>query len=279
MPLDEYKSVSIDIGSGKRETVAAILKSGDNAQYGLYQPCYSIGNLDINGEWECYSMDAYLVHSDDKYYIYSFQYSDDDAVLLSVVDLAGKSLDNSRDALLREYYYYESDYSNDDASTLILGCTALTNPRSFILESHHDILGTYSAHKTYYVGADGYPESDDAAFISDSETAFAAAKELELDVVDADGKITGKEKVPAGTCLAVVRTDGTSFADIQQVDESELEVKGGDDWKIYTLKHSMSKLADTGKTMYRVTVDTSDFPHKANGVDENELFSDIMYAN
>ena len=53
---------------------------------------------------------------------------------------------------------------------------------------------------------------------------------------------------------------------------------GEDEWKTYHLKHSMSQIADTGKTMYRVTVDKSNYPYKANGVNEDELFSNIMYA-
>ena len=278
MPLDDYKSISIDVGSGKREAVSATLEYGDNAQYGLYQPSYSIGNLDINGAWECYSMEAYLVHSNDKYYIYSFQSSDDDAVYLSVVDLANKSMDDSRNDLLRINTYYSSDYSKPDESIWVNGKEAFTNPKSFVLATSLDAVGTYSGYRTYHVGEDGYPVSDANFYTSESQTAFVAAKDLELDTVDADSKITGKENVSAGTYLAVVRTDGTSYVDIQAVDESEIEVYGEDEWKTYHLKHSMSQIADTGKTMYRVTVDKSNYPYKANGVNEDELFSNIMYA-
>lgn len=279
MPLDENKSVSIDVGSGKRETVAASLKSGDYAEYDMYQPCYSIGNIDINDEWECYSMDSYLVHSDDKYYIYSFQYSDDDAVTLNVVDLANKSLDSSRSALMDENYYYSSDYSDDRTSVWVRGRKALTNPKHMVFSSSLDVLGTYSGYRNYHVGDDGYPEADESFYTSRSETAFAAAKDLELDKVDADGKTAGKENVPAGTCFAVVRTDGESYADIQAVDASEVETSGEGEWKSYHLNRSMDEIADTGKTMYRITIDKSTFPYKANGVNEDELFSGIMYAN
>ena len=278
MPLNDYKSVSIDVGSGNRETVSATLKAGDNAQYGLYQPTYSIGNLDINGEWECYSMESYLVRNNGRYYIYSFQSSDDDMVFLSVVDLANKSLDSSRNDLLRINTYYSSDYSNSDESIWLKGCEAFTNPKHFVLATSLDAIGTYSGYRSYHAGDDGYPVADEDYYTSESEFAFKAVKDLELDVVDEGGKLTGKENVSAGTYLAVVRTDGKSFADIQAVDESEIEVYGESDWKTYHLNHSMSQLADTGKTMYRVTVDKSEYPYRVNGVNEDELFSNIMYA-
>ncbi len=278
MPLDDNKSVSVDAGSGKRETVTATLEYGDNVQYGLYKPSYSIGNLDFNAEWECYSMEAYLVHVNDKYYIYSFQTSDDDAVYLNVVDLANKSLDNSRTEFLYINRYYSSDYSVSNESTWANGCTALTNPESFVLETRLDAVGTYSGFKTYHVADDGYPVSDDSFYTADSSSAFLAAKDLELDTVDAEGNITGKGNVSAGTYLMVIYTDGESYADIQEVDASETEALGSDDWKTYSLKKSSYELADTSKAIYRITLDKSSYPYKVNGENEDEVFSNVMYA-
>lgn len=278
MPLDAYKSVSVDAGTGKREKVDYSLNNVGDAEWGIYQPTFSIGNLDITGEWDCYSMECYLVHSNGKYYIYAFQTTYNDGVFLSVVDLANKSLDSSRNEILHNEYYYSSDYSKENYSIWIKGCTALTNPEHLVLATSLDTLGTYSAYRTYHVGDDGYPEAEEDYYTSDSDFAFKAAKDLELDVVDESGKVTGKENVPAGTYLAVVRTDGKSFADVQAVDESEIEVYGEGEWKTYHLNKSISELADTTKSMYRIAVDRSDYPYKANGVEEDELFEGLMYA-
>ena len=278
MPLDAYKSVSIDVGTGKRETVDFSLNTVGDAEWGLYLPTFSIGNLDIKSEWECYSMECYLVHSNDRYYIYAFQTTDNDYVFLSVVDLANKSLDSTRNEILYNNHYYSSDYSKENYSIWVKGCTALTNPEHLVLATSLDTLGTYSGHRTYHVGDDGYPAADEDYYTSESEFAFKLVKDLELDVVDESGKITGKENVSAGTYLAVVRTDGESFADVQAVDESEIEVYGEDEWKTYHLNKSITELADTAKTMYRIAVDKSEYPYKANGVEEDKLFEGLMYA-
>ncbi len=278
MPLDAYKSVSIDTGTGKREKVDFSLNSVGDAEWGIYQPKFSIGNLDINSDWECYSMECYLMHFNDKYYIYAFQTTDNDYVFLSVIDLANKSLDSSRNQLLHINRYYSSDYSKENYSLWVNGFTALTNPEHLVLATSIDTLGTYSGHRAYHVGDDGYPAADEDYYISESEFAFKAARDLELDVVDESGNVTGKENVPAGTYLAVVRTDGESFADVQAVDESEIEVYGEDEWKTYHLNKSISELADTSKTMYRINVDRSEYPYRANGAEETELFEGLMYA-
>ncbi len=277
-PITDSRKLCIKTAAGEREAVSAALSSGRYSDYDIYYVSYGIGDTTIDSEMDCYSVESYLVHTGGRNYIYAFQGSDNDYVFLSVVDVDNKTLDNAHyiDAKFKEFYTY--GYINDTLYESSKGGTAFTDPNHVILGQHSDALGTYTAYKTYHVGSDGYPVSDDKYFESGANAAFKAVKDIECDMVDKDGNVTGKGNIPAGSYLAVVRTDTENIADIQVIDSAYVDVSGEGEWQFYILNKDIEEITDTDKPMYRIIVDRSDYPFKANGEEEDKLFAGVMYA-
>ena len=282
VPINAWHNVKIDVGNGKREPVTVEQATTEyTEEAGLYKTQFNLGETSLLADWESYSIiSSYLVRSNGKYYIYAFQGSDNDYVFLSVVDVAAKKVDDS----LNSYYNLLSYYSNSDSYVdnelyeSIHGGAAFTNPKKFELTTRLDILGTYTAYKTYEVGQNGLPVSSDEYYISESSFAMKAVKDLELEKIDTDGNVTGKETVPAGSFLAVARTDGKGIADLVLVDEAYIETTGESEWEHYLLTKDIAELAGSAKTMYRVTVERTEYPYKVNGEEEDSVFAGVMYA-
>lgn len=90
--------------------------------------------------------------------------------------------------------------------------------------------------------------------------------------------MTGKATIPAGSFLAVVRTDAENIADIQIVDSSYVEKLGYSDWTTYLLTMDIEEIMDMEKTIYRVTTDNH-YPFKVNGEDEESIFEGVSRSS
>ncbi len=279
LPISERKPLSIPSASGGREEISVELVDSneyDVDYFGAYKMVYTIGDTTLKAEWNCFGATAYLVHVNGKNYIYAFQGGENDWTYLSVVDTEEKVLDDEQnvEACLKEEY--ESN-DTEDSYECIVRSVAFTNPSEFKIGFGVDVIGTYHVYLNCSVGSNGYPVTDDTLYASGSHFAFRALKDIECDTVDRAGNGNGKAIIPAGSYLAVVRTDGVTIADLQIIDISYIENPGEDEWE-HHLTENIEKIADPDGTFYRVTVDRSDYPYKVNGEAENSLFGEIMYA-
>lgn len=279
LPVTDWKPLSILSSSGKREKINAELQavqSGDD-DWCWYKVLYTIGDTSVSSQYNCYGADIYLAHVNGKNYIYSFQSTDNDETFLSVVDADEMTLDDEKNIGVCRKEYYKSNDTNDGYE-VIQGGIAFTDPSKFELGFSVDILGTYHVYSNYHIGEDGYPVSDDKLYTADPQTAFRAIRDIECDTVDKEGNVTGKATIPAGSFLAVVRTDAENIADIQIVDSSYVEKLGYSDWTTYLLTMDIEEIMDMDKTIYRVTTDNH-YPFKVNGEDEESIFEGVSRSS
>lgn len=277
IPLLPARSYEVNAGDGKR--VAVDVDFDYNDQYGSYTREYVIGNARIRPESYSYSSDSYIVVAGGKHYIYTFASAENDYSMLEVVDVAAKSLDESRteNAGLGGVNYTWDEGSDYDTSCL--RGPAFTDPSDVALSRRLEVLGTTNGYRSCHVGADGYPAANDELYTIITSFAIRAKKDLKLDVVDASGKKTGTKTVPAGTYLFDMRTDGESFVDLQTIDASALGINDESEWKYFQIANRSTDHIDLTKPIYRVHIDHSDgWPYHVNGVEEDSLFEGIMYA-
>lgn len=277
IPLLPARSYEVNAGDGKR--VAVDVDFDYNDQYGSYTREYVIGNARIRPESYSYSSDSYIVVAGGKHYIYTFASAENDYSMLEVVDVAAKSLDESRteNAGLGGVNYTWDEGSDYDTSCL--RGPAFTDPSDVALSRRLEVLGTTNGYRSCHVGADGYPAANDELYTIITSFAIRAKKDLKLDVVDASGKKTGTKTVPAGTYLFDMRTDGESFVDLQTIDASALGINDENEWKYFQIADRSTDHINLTKPIYRVHIDHSDgWPYHVNGVEEDSLFEGIMYA-
>lgn len=279
LPITYRKPLSILTASGEREKICIEMDDIDDE---MCRTIYLIGDTQIESQWECYDTDPYLVHVNGKNYIYAFQSAEGDWGYLSVVDADNKSLDDEKNLGVRLKIYSEYNDAQEQYE-YIQGSEAFTDPSQFTLRDRVVVLGTYEACKNYHVGSDGYPVSDDELYTSECTTAFKTRKGFECDTVDKEGNVTGKATIPAYSYLVVVRTDGDSIADLQIVDSVFIDNSRADpdneEWSLNFLTENIEEVVNMDNPLYRVTIDTSEFPQKVNGENSDDLFEGVVYSD
>lgn len=214
----------------------------------------------------CYYGDFYLVHANDQYYVYAFETSDNDYALLKVVDLKTMTCDNDKvfNASLPGYFgdYLSSDNGYQSSSTT----RVFTDPEHLILLSTLDALGTMGGVKEYHVGKDGWPVSDSDYYEARSYSVLSPKENVKC----------SEGEMEKGKFYQVVKTDNKTWVELQEVDESLVEVNGDDDYKMYSTKDA--SVIDPDKTLFRLEYDCTGWPKIINGKEETEVFDGIMYA-
>ena len=115
------------------------------------------------------------------------------------------------------------------------------DPDSFLMSSRFDILGTYSAFKTFHTGENGMPETEDelwtiTAAYTDWKIELTSMVDLQLPVRE-KGTERGsgqEETVPAGSTFILMKTDGVNYVEAALPDgricEFTLEAPEEDGW-------------------------------------------------
>lgn len=227
-------------------------------------------------DW-CYSEESYVVRANDQYYLYLFETSDNDYTILAVVDLRTLDYDTekSENAYLTaewgEYIYTpEGGFESSSQSQ------AFTDPTNFDLGTTTQVLGTKTAVKNFHVGADGYPASEEAWYSLSSVACIRTKKDLTAILVNAEGEETGETVIPENTYLYFIRTDNETWADVQEIDASEVEVFADEWYEMITAKEDPA--ADASKPIYRLYVDKTEWPYQVGGESEEDALAGIMYA-
>lgn len=139
------------------------------------------------------------------------------------------------------------------------GVYAAVDPDYLPMAKHLDILSTYGGYKTYRLTEDGGFESDDEYYMIPNESGFftlTAKKDFAADIIGEDGTVIEKDAViPHGSELALYRTNGNTAEGGTAIVDARLH-----DGRIVRME---------------VTVD---YPHMVDGIEEFELFDNLMYA-
>ena len=142
----------------------------------------------------------------------------------------------------------EYDYDEAGFSAEMTGC--MYNPDCFYFGNRMNALSTYSGIRLSKVGADGMPAPVENWYKAYAQFEITSKVNLELDEVDEAGNVIKKEKLESGTQFTFHRTDGETYVDL-------LTHKG---------------------TIYRVPIDTKEWPQKINGKDVEEIFDGLVFA-
>ena len=100
--------------------------------------------------------------------------------------------------------------------------TLLTDPTEFLLDTRMDLLSTYSAHRSYHIAADGALVPAERWYTIDANITLTSLVDLQADVLGADRSVTeAGVLLPAGTKCTLLRTDGSSWVEVQLDDGRE----------------------------------------------------------
>ncbi len=193
----------------------------------------------------CFAISPAYVHTADGDYIYLFCTEDGDEHQLNIF-----SLEDGSPSYIGYMDNVGRAYRNLDSTDL--SCEVImTDPDAFDLSSGMDILSTYGASRSYYVGANGMPKSDDTYYYATGELVLTNSKAIKVNIVNERGRVTKKNQtIKAGTKWTLLRTDGVSTVDLV--------------------------LAD--KRIARVVLDSVKWPQTIDGEDITELFEGVMFA-
>ena len=241
--LDMSQAFTFDFDDDGEADVLTI-EGNEGEEYGYDGVNVTLNDESARASFISNSMIPTYVHTEDGDYIYLFCTGDSDYQQLNIfslgkgvpsysghVDNAGKS--NRYDA--------ETDLSSE---------VLLTDPESFELASNMDILSTYTAGRSYFVGADGIPKSDDTYYYVHSNLVLESKENISCSIVNERGRVTKKKQtIKSGTEWTIYRTDGEKTVDLILSDDR----------------------------IARVTVDSSNWPQTIDGEDISDLFDGVIF--
>ena len=272
MQLEEYAQFIMDVnGDGKEERV----ELGTNYEYenDYYAPTITVdGNKMDSDSWAFYT-DYYLVQSRGKTYLYMFGHHESDYVALTMFDFEKNEFvqgtqDDSPNVYPPEYY---KGWNEED---LIYGQTTIpvfNNPDKFLLASRLDVLSTYSGIKTYNVGENGLPVSEDEYYTADVSFLILAKEDVPCKLVKEDGTVIEENSVlPAGTYFKIMYAtmDTALVAEaVDYVPDPEA------DW-CFEINEDTTLKTDV---LYSIQLDEN-YGSTINGVDIWDMFDGLVYA-
>lgn len=242
-PFCAYSDIYTDIDSdGIIEKISATTNNTENDYNELYvyinidDESYTFNYLDsFNG-------DLYLVHYNDKCYIYNFVSGMGYSEIIQCYDLSDGTAKRVHHYVYGSHVIVSNDYI-DKSETSGMGEEAVSesyraeevfvDPINFRLSDWIDAVSTCDGVAEYSIGEDGLPcKNSDIYDVSrdwwinaDESSAyleFTTKKELSMSKLDANGKVTGDIIISKGTKLIYIRTDAKTFADFRLEDGSEV---------------------------------------------------------
>lgn len=261
---------------GTKETITYGLDYVTEEEYGFdYTPYILVDGEKLTCSMSDYSNNAYLIKSEGDFYVYVFHSIENDYSILEIANLKSKKVIGSNYEYANYYMNCDWNYTeNGDTTTYRTDSIPFVNPENFEMSSTMDILSTYSGTKTYYVGKNGIPASDDEFYATDTSFLLQSLDFVPCSTVDEAGNVIEKDaKLAPGKFVRIIRTTDNSvdlvIANDYYPDEDSEYYYGfyiGDK----TVTYDMS-------TIYRVTLDQDDL-YQINGVSISEWFEGLMFA-
>ena len=227
------------------EADVLLIEGHEGDEYGYDGVSVTLNDESATASFISNQMKPTYVHTEDGDYIYLFCTEDNDYQQMNIFDLS-KGVPSYRghvDNTGRSNHY--------DAETDLFSEALLTDPESFELASNMDILSTYTAGRSYFVGANGIPKSDDTYYYVHSNLDLKSKEAISCSIVNERGRVTKKNQtIKTGTECTIYRTDGEKTVDL---------------------------LLSDGR-IARVTVDSSSWPQTIDGEDISDLFDGVRFA-
>ena len=253
LPVDTIYPVMADLnGDGVTEKVSLNARPNESENMNSYTALrVAVGDKECLRETYFFNARGVLLHtSTGKNYLYVQTITDNDYRIFSVFDLSGE-----KPVFVGELNGtgFTARYRKESGNTDIwyLDEQLISSPDSFTLDTHMDLMSTYSATRRYKVGDDGMPVPLTEDYEIDCDLVLTALTDLPADTVDpATGAVVKKSAVmPKGTKCRLYRTNGKDTVDL---------------------------ITEDG-TVYRFNV-TDVWPQKVNGLRIDQAFDGTMYA-
>lgn len=219
----------------------------DEADYGAFE--FDVMIDDQSYKFDDYydgEKEAYYVHTKNGSYIYNWVYIYESQVaciydLTSSKPVANENVFTGYTLCRGSDYGYE-DYEHEiHMSYDTTYIEAFVNPNKVRMGQYTDALSTGSGMRTYHMSDDGMLVSDDEFmdvsyswfdYFDEAEAGykmgfeFTTKVDLKMDLLKPNGEVGKKEmKVPAGSKLSYLRTDGESIAEFRMEDGSVVRAK------------------------------------------------------
>ena len=282
IPMNQNIPRCVDTdGDGERELVEIMYEPVEYAgEYsGQYDWQITAGDRSVTVPDSCYSEKSYLVRANDQYYLYIFECSDNDYRLLATVDFKNmvydqdKTINAGTGMIAYDWRETEDGYASWDMGY------GFTDPENFELETRLDMLSSITAKRQYRIGRDGYPVNNDEWYQINPGIVLQTKQDVVCDQVDKNGRKTAETTLGKNTYVILVRTDGETWVDVQEIDESEIvKEEYGEEYGDLCMMYAEDAKPDYDRAIYRISVNCMEYPRTVNGIEEDQVFSGIMYA-
>ncbi len=273
LDLNNYKA---DInGDGKREEVR-ISGGGTNSEE-IYYNTIECGDKKLELKKGAFDTVAYLAHTGGKYYMMVFEgMGAENSTHISIVDLEEMSCDEEKAVYAVQRNTYTESRNLEDRFLSVNTYLAFMNPADICLDTRMDMLSTYQGYREYYIDNHGNLTAKSEDYIPNIKITLLAKQDISCHEVTEDGVIGEETILPKNTVVQILRTDGSTWADIQPTSpEGNTNIKYGEGTSIYDFNQN---LYDKNEKIYRIYVDLETWPHTVNGVSEEDVFQGGHYA-
>ncbi len=200
-------------------------------------------------ELYAYSVDKYIIKKGDHYYLYIEGSSDNDYRSIYMFELTGgKIKELGEEAGGVESSTTRTYYDDDGNNIYTMDC--FYDPELLYIGEFQHLLSSFTGVKKCKVGDDGKIAVVDPNYRCLTDHKLTSKRDLKLKTVDASGNETGEITVPSGSTFLPIISDDKTYSDCQLEDG----------------------------TLVRLPVDSSDWPHKVDGDDLENVFDGVMFA-
>ena len=253
LPVDTVYPLMVDLNAdGAYEKVSLNARPDDSGEVGSYTALrVAVGDKECLHETYFFNARGVLIHTAaGKSYLYVQTITDNDYRITCVFDLSGEAPVYLGDLNGTGFSArFRRDSSNPDL--WYMDEQFISSPDSFCLDTHMDLMSTYSATARYRVSEDGMPVLLSPQYLIDSDLELTSLTDLPADIVDPEtGEVTKQNAVlPKGSKCSLYRTNGKDTVDVRTVDG----------------------------VVYRFIV-TEEWPQKVNGLRLDQAFDGTMFA-
>lgn len=229
-------------GDGETERGSVWASGNENGAFDSFD--ITVGGSSYTETVYHYDRSAVFIHTMSGDFVYMELFFDNDYRQIYVYEITGGTVRKAgeTDLGLRTL--------TDGYPEGFLPTRQLTDPGHFELQTRTDALSTSNAWRHYHVGEDGLPVPEEDWFYITNARNLTLKRALAVNLVDEGGSSAGSADLPAGTSLALYRTDDASYVDLKLTD---------------------GRIA-------RIPVSLGSWPIIAAGMDAQELFDGMMFA-
>lgn len=243
MQLRDAEYCYVDLNNDSK--IDKVQITSEENEYDMMGYKISVNDTVISGEFKFYNVDAYLLKAEDEqWYLYVQGVSENDYRTIDVYHIEVTGIEKV-DSVNAGWYSVMLDENDRYAEQIF------TDPGAFKLDTRTDYLSTVTAYKSYEIGNDGMPITDDSWYQLQNKWIFILKQPVDAELVDENtGEIMGNVSLKKGEEVQYVRTDDKTMADLKRSDG----------------------------TIVRVEVDTENWPRTIDGVEIETIFDGIIFA-